>query len=151
MLQLLCSSQFCVVNVCNHFLYCLACLLPLPATAWMFMGVRCRRPCLRSAAMCLRWTTWVIASEWLTGHLMILAYPMTFLVGMVIMPSQLLHSEMFGILLDNYRGIWSMFPLSCASVRAHTGREMSTHKKTWSADKFYTHFIHVVLNIDECW
>jgi len=27
-----------------------------------------------------------------------------------------------------------MFPLSC--VRAHTGREMSAHKKTWSTHKF---------------
>jgi len=27
----------------------------------------------------------------------------------------------------------SMFPLNCERVRAHTGREMSTHKKTWSA------------------
>jgi len=26
-----------------------------------------------------------------------------------------------------------MFPLSCARVRAHTGRKTSTHKKTWSA------------------
>jgi len=25
-----------------------------------------------------------------------------------------------------------MFTLRCASVRAHTGRETSTHKKTWS-------------------
>jgi len=50
-----------------------------------------------------------------------------------------------------------MFPLSCVRVRAHTGREMSTQKKTWSAHKFSfkkmfsTYFIHVILNIDECW
>jgi len=30
----------------------------------------------------------------------------------------------------------AMFPLSCARACAHTGREMSTHKKTWSAHKF---------------
>ena len=30
----------------------------------------------------------------------------------------------------------AMFPLSCARVRASTGREMSAHKKTWSARKF---------------
>jgi len=47
--------------------------------------------------------------------------------------------------------------LSCARVRAHTGREMSAHKETWSARKFSikkcfcTYFIHVILNIDECW
>jgi len=30
-----------------------------------------------------------------------------------------------------------MFSLSCVHVHAHTGREMSAHKKTWSAHKFY--------------
>src|SRR6218665_3053203 len=51
----------------------------------------------------------------------------------------------------------AMFPLSCACVRTHIGREMSAHKKTWSAHKFSfkkcfcTYFIHAVLNIDECW
>jgi len=29
-----------------------------------------------------------------------------------------------------------MFALSCARVRTHTSREMSTRKKTWSAHKF---------------
>src|SRR6218665_2490811 len=28
-----------------------------------------------------------------------------------------------------------MFPLSCARVRAHTGRKTRAHKKTWSAQK----------------
>jgi len=28
-----------------------------------------------------------------------------------------------------------MFPLNCAQVCAHTGRETSAHKKTWSAHK----------------
>jgi len=28
-----------------------------------------------------------------------------------------------------------MFPLSCARVRTHTGRETSAHKKTWSAQQ----------------
>jgi len=44
------------------------------------------------------------------------------------------------------------------SMLAHdTGREMSAHKKIWSTRKFsfkkwfYTCFIRVVLNIDECW
>jgi len=30
-----------------------------------------------------------------------------------------------------------MFPLSCVPVRAHTGREMSAHKKTWSTHTFF--------------
>jgi len=43
-----------------------------------------------------------------------------------------------------------MFPLSCACVRAHTGRKTSAHKKTWSAQnimfqKMYVH-IHRVNN-----
>jgi len=29
-----------------------------------------------------------------------------------------------------------MFPLRCARVRAHTGREISAHENTWSAQKF---------------
>jgi len=29
-----------------------------------------------------------------------------------------------------------MFPLSCVRVHGHTRREMSAHKKTWSAQKF---------------
>jgi len=41
-------------------------------------------------------------------------------------------------------------------VRAHTGREMNTHKKTWGTHKFslsnvFAHILHVVLNIGECW
>jgi len=43
-------------------------------------------------------------------------------------------------------------------MRAHTGREMSAHKQTWSAHKFsfknvfaHNYFIHGVLNIAECW
>src|SRR6218665_342203 len=49
-----------------------------------------------------------------------------------------------------------MFPLSCAHVRAHTGCEMSAHRKTLSAHKFsfknvsYKYFIHLVPNTDEC-
>src|SRR6218665_2774375 len=48
-----------------------------------------------------------------------------------------------------------MFPLGCAN--AHTGREMSAHRKTWSVHKFSfkkcfcTHFIHVFVNIVKCW
>ena len=48
-----------------------------------------------------------------------------------------------------------MFPLRCVRVRAHKGREMSAHKKTWSAHKcslknaFCTYFIHVIPNTDE--
>jgi len=34
-------------------------------------------------------------------------------------------------------GMGSMFPLSCAPVRAHTGRQLSAYKKTWSAHKFF--------------
>ena len=46
----------------------------------------------------------------------------------------------------------SMFPLSCARVRAHTICEMSTHKKTLSAHIsslqkcFCSYFIHVIPN-----
>jgi len=49
----------------------------------------------------------------------------------------------------------AMFPLSCARECAHTGRETSAHKKTWSAHKYSlqkwlcTHFIHVIPNSDE--
>ena len=45
----------------------------------------------------------------------------------------------------------------CMCVCAHTGHEMSSHKKIWSTHKFFvknvfsTYFIHVVLNIDECY
>jgi len=39
--------------------------------------------------------------------------------------------------MDCYDESAAMFPLSCACVRAHTGREMSAHKETWSAHKFY--------------
>ena len=51
----------------------------------------------------------------------------------------------------------SMFPLSCAHVRAHTGRETSAHKKTWSAHRisfqkwFFTYFMHIVAYADESW
>jgi len=31
----------------------------------------------------------------------------------------------------------AMFPLSCARVHMHTGREMSAHKKTWGTHKFF--------------
>src|SRR6218665_904643 len=46
-------------------------------------------------------------------------------------------------------GLDPIFPL--------TGREMSTHKKTWSTHKYFfkkcvcTYFIHGVLNIDKWW
>ena len=49
-------------------------------------------------------------------------------------------------------GLVAIFPLRCA--RVHTGREMSAHKKSWSAHKFSfkecfcIHFINVVLNIN---
>src|SRR6218665_3279046 len=41
--------------------------------------------------------------------------------------------------------LWTMFPLSCARVRAHTGRETSAHKKTRSAQKisFEKSFLHI--------
>jgi len=45
-----------------------------------------------------------------------------------------------------------MYPLSCVRVCAHTRRETSAHKKTWSAHKcsfqkcFCRCFIHVVPN-----
>jgi len=47
-----------------------------------------------------------------------------------------------------------MFPLSCARVRAHTGRETSAHKKTCARKHsfqkcFCTYFIHVIPNADE--
>jgi len=47
--------------------------------------------------------------------------------------------------------------LSCTHVRAYTGCETSTHKKTWSARKcsfqkcLCTCFIYVVPNTDESW
>jgi len=34
------------------------------------------------------------------------------------------------------RGSEAMFPLSCARVRAHIGRQMIAHKKVGSAHKF---------------
>jgi len=42
-----------------------------------------------------------------------------------------------------------MFPLSCARMHMHTGREMSAHKKTGSAYKFsftnvFAHISHMV-------
>jgi len=49
-----------------------------------------------------------------------------------------------------------MFSLSYARALACTGREISAQKKTWSAHKFSfkkcfcTHFMHIILNIDEC-
>ena len=58
---------------------------------------------------------------------------------------------------DTRRRAQSMFPLSCAFVRVHRGRETSAHKKTCSAHKCYfqicfcTYFIHVVPNADESW
>jgi len=36
---------------------------------------------------------------------------------------------------------WAIFSLGCACVRTHTGREMSAHKKTWSAHKCFLHII----------
>jgi len=41
----------------------------------------------------------------------------------------------------------SMFPLSCARVRAHTSRETSTHKKTWNAHKILLPklYLHTIL------
>ena len=57
-----------------------------------------------------------------------------------------------GLLL---RGLGPMYPLRCARVRANTAREMSAHKKTWSAHKsslqkcFCTYFIHAIPNSDE--
>jgi len=48
-----------------------------------------------------------------------------------------------------------MFPLSCAHVRAHIGRDTSAHSKTQSTHKcsfqnvFCTYFIHVIPNADE--
>jgi len=71
-----------------------------------------------------------------------------------------------------------MFPLSCARVRAHTGRGTSTQKKTWSAQKktwsaqkktwstqkktwsaqniflpkmFCTYLMRIITNADESW
>src|SRR6218665_2323415 len=40
----------------------------------------------------------------------------------------------------------AMFPLSCARVRMHTSREMSTHNKTWSAHKcsFQKCVLHII-------
>ena len=61
------------------------------------------------------------------------------------------------VLIWNFYLLGPMFPLNCVCVHAHTGRDMSTHKKTWSAHKFSfkkyfcTYFIHVVLNINKCW
>ena len=49
----------------------------------------------------------------------------------------------------------AMFPLSCAHVLAHTGHEISAHKKTWSTHKFSfkncvcTCLTHGVIKIDE--
>ena len=45
--------------------------------------------------------------------------------------------------------LYAMFPLSCACVRAHTGREMSAHKKTWDGHKssfkkcFFAHLTYM--------
>jgi len=44
-----------------------------------------------------------------------------------------------------------MLPLSCARVRAHTGRKMHAHKKTWSAQKiiFPKMFLHIHVNVQK--
>jgi len=47
-----------------------------------------------------------------------------------------------------------MFPLNCARFRAHTGRERSKRKKTWSAhkcslEKCFAHISHVIPNSDD--
>src|SRR6218665_944828 len=50
-------------------------------------------------------------------------------------------------LARSFMCVWAMFHLSSARVHAHTGREMSTHKKTWSTHKFsfpklFLHIFH---------
>jgi len=63
----------------------------------------------------------------------------------------LLYTEIRILLLMMIKLFQAMFPLSCASVHVHTGREMSTHKKTCSAHKFSfkecvcTYFMHGML------
>jgi len=39
------------------------------------------------------------------------------------------------LMLSHSETFPEMLPLSCACLRAHTGREMSAHKKTWSTHK----------------
>jgi len=54
-------------------------------------------------------------------------------------------------------GLSPMFPLSCARVHAHTGRETSAHKKTWSAQKISfqkwlcIYFLHIVTYTVKSW
>src|SRR6218665_1208872 len=45
----------------------------------------------------------------------------------------------------------SLFPLSCACARAHTGRKTRAHKKTWSAQKiiFYRNVLHIHVNVQK--
>ena len=43
----------------------------------------------------------------------------------------------------------TMFPLSCVSVCVHTGHEISAHKKTWSAHKWFLQIFHTTPNSDE--
>jgi len=44
-----------------------------------------------------------------------------------------------------------MFPLSCARVRAHTGRKTRAHKKTRSAQKliFPKNVLHIHVNVQK--